>query len=774
MHALRVSNTPPTTMPLADFESLAERFACRAAPVLRRYEQNSLIDEMILPAASEMRVSFANAEWHCRWRAMPVSDHPGTFDLELAVTLVHGRAEAVGIGLGCEFSDWSHENYVLLPAAIYAGNNFKVTDIPYPPLWRDPAEFSADMPITITRIPRLAPNSPRLEQTTGDLATPAMGFHSADRNQGFLLFTRQGTPLGNNGLTVEHLDGGRRARFLLTAPAVRAFRQAHCRAVPSDDRAATWHGGDQVSLQTRVCFISASQLQSLFDRFCEMRKCLNASNPRPELPFSAAWRLIEEKYNQQNWDEEHGYYKLAPNAHTTFEVAENPLCFLWQLGWVGGGMMTLPMLAQGGQLTRKRAWHNLRMIFEKTATPSGFFLGSGDGARFYSDSFDRPHPHNLHLVRKSGDWLFFGLKQLDLLRKQKHEVPDLWFDRLQELANAFVRLWEANKQFGQFVDVSNGELRVGGSANGAIIPAALTLAAQQFQNPEYLRVAVASAQKYYDEFILRGLTTGGPGEILSAPDSESAFALLESFVALLEATGDPFWAKAARATMRQAATWVVSYDYEFPPDSALGRSGARSTGAVWANVQNKHGAPGICTLSGDSLLRLWRATNDALALELLRDIAQGIPQYLSRADRPLGDTMQPGWMCERVNLSDWEGAAGVGGQLFGSCSWAETALMLTTWEIPGLYVQPETGFYCVFDHIIATRLRHSDGKLWLQLTNPTRFDAEVKVLNESAAARQQPLAMNALLDAPVIILPAGETRSIKFDSFDPHNFSVHP
>ena len=230
--------------------------------------------------------------------------------------------------------------------------------------------------------------------------------------------------------------------------------------------------------------------------------------------------------------------------------------------------------------------------------------------------------------------------------------------------------------------------------------------------------------------------------------------MLESFVTLLEITGDDQWLAPARDLLRQCATWVVSYDYVFPPDSTLGKSHARTTGAVWANVQNKSACPGICTLSGDSLLRLWRASGDPLALELLGDIAHGLPQYLSREDRLLGKPMRPGWMCERVNLSDWEGAQGVGGNLFGSC-WAEISLMLTTIEIPGLYVQPDTGTFHVFDHVLAEAIGHHDDELTLKLTNPTRFDAEVKVLCEPSTVCNQPFALNALLGKRTVRIPAG-------------------
>ena len=733
-------------------------FASNLQPTLRHYEGNQLRDELALPLAESSHANFAGAEWTSALRVQPVFDREGAFDIEWTVKSVAGTAESAGVGLGFSFADWSLKNYVLLPAAVYAGNNFEVAEMKYPPLWREAGQFRVDMPTTITDLPRLSASSSRIEQTTGDVSTPSMGFFSPGQQQGFLLLTTQVTNLGNSGLTVQSGVNGGGCCFLVTAPRVRELRQDACKAVPSDDRAVRWNSGDCVTLKIRACFFEAARLQVLFDRFAEMRKDLNQFERREELPFSAAWNIIEEKFNRDNWVEQNGYYKVAPTADTTYETADNPVCFLWQLGWVGGGMMTLPMLAQGGPLTRARARSTLKMIFEKTQARSGFFYGSGDGEKFYSDSFDRPHPHNLHLVRKNADWLYFAIKQLDLLRKQDDATPPDWVCRIKDLADAFVRLWEQNGQFGQFLDVETGQLLIGGSACGALVPGALTLAADYFSEPRYLAVAIAAARKYYHDFVRKGIINGGPGDILSAPDSESVFALLESFVALLEATEDPFWERAARETSRQAATWVVAYDYAFPSESALGRSGARTAGAVWANLQNKHGAPAICTLSGDALLRLWRATGDALTLDLIHDIAHGIPQYLSRADRPLSEFMQPGWMCERVNLSDWEGAEGVGGRLFGSCGWVETSLMLTTWEIPGLYVQPDSGFFCVFDHVTAERVSHADNVLKLRLTNPTKFDAEVKVLCEASAQCHQPLGLNALHDAPIIQIAAGESR----------------
>ena len=268
-----------------------------------------------------------------------------------------------------------------------------------------------------------------------------------------------------------------------------------------------------------------------------------------------------------------------------------------------------------------------------------------------------------------------------------------------KLADGFVKLFDQYGQFGQFVDVHTGEIAVGGSTSAAIACAGLAEAYRFFQNPDYLRVAEESAEFFYQNFLCRGYTTGGPGEILQCPDSESAFGLLESFVVLYEITGKSKWLGYAKECAHYCSSWVVSYNYEFPANSEFGRLGIKSVGSVFANIQNKHAAPGICTLSGDSLYKLWKWTADPLYLDLLKDIALTIGQYISTDQRPICDRyidpglpdgerraliaahrMPEGFINERVNLSDWEGAGKVGGIFNGSC-WPETSNLLTLAEV---------------------------------------------------------------------------------------------
>ncbi|MEK0315736.1 hypothetical protein [Cohnella sp. 56] len=338
-----------------------------------------------------------------------------------------------------------------------------------------------------------------------------------------------------------------------------------------------------------------------------------------------------------------------------------------------------------------------------------------------------------------------------------------WLQGLRKLADAFVRLWDTNGQFGQWVDHDTGELLVGGSAGGAMAIGGLALCGRLFGEARYTEVARAAGEDYYRRFTLAGITTGGPGEILQCPDSESAFALLESYIALYETTGDRAWIERAEEAADQCISWCVSYDFEFPAASTFGRLGMRTAGSVIANVQNKHSAPGICTLSGDALLKLFRATGKPRYLMQLRETAHNMTQYLSRADRPIrgwdGQDMPAGYMSERVNMSDWEGAELVGEALPLSC-WCETSNMLTYAEVPGIYTQPDTGLICELDHVKCVLETAADGGKALRITNPTAWPATVKLLAEHAPEAAQPLGVCASPSWPRIRIGPGETRIV--------------
>jgi hypothetical protein len=252
------------------------------------------------------------------------------------------------------------------------------------------------------------------------------------------------------------------------------------------------------------------------------------------------------------------------------------------------------------------------------------------------------------------------------------------------------------------------------------------------------------------------VTTGGPGEILQAPDQESLYGLLESFMVLYEITGERHWVDKASELAYQFASWFVSYDFEFPPTSTFGKLGIRTAGSLYASAQNKCSTPGICTGSGLALLKLFRATGNPLFLELLGEVAHNLPQYLSRADRPVGK-MPPGWMNERVEMNDWLEPRG---EIFNGSCWCEVSAMLTYIEIPGVYVQPDRGFLWSCDHVGARIEVSGKGGGRLLISNPTRMAAKVKVLIESSEQTSKVLGQNPLWGCRTVAVAPGATVGV--------------
>ena len=722
------------------------------------------MDSLQLPFAPDTaprRAEFAGAQWDVTCRLQAAPERPDALDGVVVCQVVAGHAQEVNARIELVVTEWSPNQFLLLPAAAYNGNRYAVRHQQYPPIATDPGDLGPTPPATITDVPRLEldPNTPsHLHILTGDETTPGWGFFAPASRYAAILLTGQGGPHGNHGIVVTEDAGRQRAVLGVEAPGVRpALYTMMNSRTESWDRGAELPAGGTLEIRFRLFAFPAADVQALYDRFAEVRKDLAGPVARHHcLPFAAAWKIQEEKYRRHNWNPA-GYCTVG--VRSDWEAGNRHQD--WQLGWVGGAMSTLPLLFQGTPESRQHARQTLDFLFTAGTAPSGLPYGVFHGGKPYSDHFRQPETTRWVMVRKLGDALYFIFKHFDLLKKQDANwaPPAPWERQARALADRLAELFARQGQLGQFLDWETGEIVVGGSTAGAMVPAGLALAGHWFGEPRYTAMAERIATHFIEHDLRAGVTTGGPGEILQSPDSESAFALLESLVVLFETTGNRAWLPPAEAMAKQCLTWCASYDYRFPPASPFGQLGMHAAGSVWANVQNKHSAPGICTLSGDSLFKLWRATGNRLYLDTIREIAHSLPQYLSRADRPVGG-LPAGFMCERVNFSDWEGRNNIGGSLFGSC-WSEVSLMLTAVEIPGLYLQPDTGLLAVFDHVDAVVVARDAGGVTLRVTNPTAFDAAVKLLVETAAdAAGRPLGQNALFGRPVLELKAGETRTL--------------
>jgi len=687
---------------------------------INKYDKSALTDK----AKISDGILFDNAKWRVTTKENFVSANETDYE----VSFVPDKdVSNININAFLKFENWSRDNYVLFPAGAYNGNRFEALDLSYPPIL--PPEYRGQNIEYITDVPRLemGVENSCIQFVSGDLSVPAASVFLPHEQKAVFILTSQKTAHGENGL---EMFEGDTAYIGAAFPCVK--REFQYVPMKRKGRESEYCGacikkGEGITINFKIFEYNARCVQDLFDRFTEIRKSFaGVIKFKNELPFSKCFEIYEKTLNQMQYNP-FGYYRVG--------VKDNPrpnrISYQdWQTGWVGGGINSFAALCEGTEVSKQRAMQTLDFMSEHMQGKSGLFYGCAVDGRAYGDNFYDHDDKNFHLARKSADALYFILKHLQLCRRIKVDIKVGWENSAKQCSDAFCKLWRDNGQFGQFVGADSGDIIIGGSSSAVMAVGGLALAGEYFNNDMYLQAAQSAADYYYNNFIKMGYTNGGPGEILQCPDSESCFAFVESFVALYEVTGKQKYIKMAKDAANQFFSWVVSYNYEFPPNSEFGKKDMQTVGSVYANVQNKHSAPGICTFSGDSLLKLYRATGDEKYLELIREISHNITQYMSRIDRPIktwdGMSLPEGFMNERVNMGDWESKNGIGGVFYGQC-WCSVSAALTYAEIPGIYVRKDLNKFWVFDHVEAKA-----ENLKLYIYNPCDFDAKVKILIEES------------------------------------------
>ncbi len=747
------TQTPYPTNPLSS-NNQADRAGLVIKATVRQYDYdhyNRVVASktVFLPDDHDAVLELNGATWRLMLNERPVAQQvPGQVsasDLDLSAVLIKGSSKQTNITLEVIDGTWSADNYVLMPGAAYNGNRFNWRRIAYSPKLLDPKDIGPEKPAIISDVPRLdIGNGPsRLHDRSGSMSVPVIGVHSPGRSQNYWLMTYQGNHLGDYGMEVEESRDRKQGLLGISSPVVRElykYRITDSR-FPSDDQGHDFIQGDTVHIRARLVVAAAQSLNTLFDNYWSVRKALYPAQVQPTvLPMSAAFTVQERKYNSLNWVPQFGYYAIGKRESFLMD---------WQIGWTGGMILTLPLLYAGADSSVQRVIQNLDWLFPNGISPSGYFYDSGEkGNIWHGGDVRKPTSKNWHLVRKGGDGLYFVLRHLQVMQDRNKPLKPSWVAGTRGVADAFVKTWRKNGQWGQFVDSNTGEVTVGGSTSAAIVPAALALASVFYKDTTYLSVAEAGAALLYRTSTKTGLTTGGPGDALQNPDSESAYALIESYITLYELTGKTQYLDWAKEAAAQFATWVCSYNYSFPPKSLFGRTGIKSVGAVLANTQNKHGAPGICTFSGQALLKLTLATGDPRYADLLQDIAHGMPQYLGHPDKPI-EKVQDGFMCERVSMTDWlEGI----GEITYQTTWAEASLALSYTELPGLLIDPAKRQLWAFDNTLTTTA--TKGKKWqVTVRNPTRSKMKLRLLTK--LPQLQTGKVSTYYNAPYQILELG-------------------
>ena len=668
---------------------------------------------------------------------------------------LHGEGELYAT-MVFRIGNWSSANYILLPSAVYDGNRVSIVapNGSYPP--RLPDGYMNLTPPQLTgTIQHLKPQGGgRLDLTSAEGAFPGLGIFNADAQRSLWLLTPQGNEAGNYGYSIIEHDDALEVR--ISSPVHRKFRQAGCNSlVPADDAPLAYRPGTTATFEFALLDKWCCTLEHFFQQARELRNAAVPSGAFPNLlPYSEATRLVRDRLEADNWFEEYGYYSTI--TKTDLKGICRNSTHQWQLGWIGGIMKNEYLLREGSH--PERVLQELHTLVTKAQQPSGFFLTSACLGEFFPDApaKDGEKPRRECLVRKNADALAFLARQLLWLKLHDEPIQPQWLDGFRKCADAFVHLWEKHGQFGYLIAPATGELLVGGGVGGAMASAGLALASELLHEPKYLETAIASAYYYAENYLQEmGNVYGGVGDALQATDSESAYALLEALVAVWEYTHDESLLALACAGADYLSTWIVSYDYRFPPESTFGKLDMHTAGTVYANIQNRHSAPGFCSASGDALFKLYRATGRTEYGRLAREVVHALPQFLSRPGRVIYG-MEVVGMSERVNIGDWEGASQVGEIGNAPCAcWPEVALLLARVHLPGVYARTDTREIFCFDHLEAKW----DGDT-LQITNPTDYPAEVTLLVEDGEAARQPLFTTAYEHFRKIEIPANGTMAV--------------
>lgn len=681
-------------------------------------------------------------EWQSRIDIQQVVDDPAAIDLDIQFKLEKGEDNAAGIAVAFDFTDWSTINYVMLPASVYNGNRCKLVDRGYNAGLDRKYLYKKNIPLMSVPIPQLSPERgavSRLEVNTCNMATPAMCFFSKEKKLGFILLTEQKTPFADNGFIVEESKDRKRASFVISAPGVREKKPLFVGFTESPDRGVDFKAGDQISLRIRLYAFEAANIPAVLEKFMEVRKAITGSNqPRDLIPFSqvASW-MTERIDSRWHTGDEFQFY-CPENAD-------------WiSFGWIGGLMNTFPMLALGDGKHLDRVTRTFDFAIPLAQGDAGFFYGAinHDGKPFGRESYNE-FPE-IVLTRKNADVLYWMVKQFMLLKAQgkADKINPEWEKHIQRLADAFITTWKKNGQWGRMLNNKTGEVAEYNTSGGVMAIAGLALASAYYQDREYFRIAEEAADFYYQrDFVEQGMTTGGCADILQNADSETAAGLMTALMALYEISGNQRWLENSRDLAHLCATWTTSYDYELPEETELGRLGAKLAGIYWASTQNKHGAPGICTSSGDPLFKIYRATGNKRYADLMNDIIHAH-----------GESIRPGgYTNERLTYCDAEHRGERGQHVTG---WNELNGFLMALEIPGVYLQTDNDRFYVFDHVKAEILNRDGEVVTLSISNETKFDATVTIFAETSEEAQKPLGYTAFLNWPRVEIKKDDSLQI--------------
>lgn len=686
------------------------------------------------------KIDDTNKEWEVQTKKQNITDG------ELFVFRFKALKDMPESGVAVAFDqyNWNSDNYVMIPASVYNGNRQRIVNRRYA-TGIDPSDYNMpDLALTSNPIPQLSPDfgsQSRLEISVCNTASPIIAILDRQKDEGILLLTDQGIERDgqtiDHGLIVEEALDRSIASFVVSAPGVREKKPEFIGFSRSPDRGLKIRRGDEITIRVTRLTYPCRNVPDLLEHFMHNRKRhIKCAPPRNLIPMSEVLSIMNRNIDMR-------YFKNDSVEFYRPETAD------WMsYGWIGGLINTYPMLALGDNEHLRRVACTFNFALPRAKGKSGYYYDIllPDGKVLNRDA--AAVVPGITVTRRNADVLYWMIKQFNLMKSMGNGnlIRKQWEDDVQRLADAFVKTWDEEGTWGNYLYVETGKVAIFNTTSGAMAIGGLALAAEYYKQPDYLRVAEESAGDLYRQYAIRGFTSGGCGDILQNSDSETAVALMTSLMTLYEITGKASYLRQSRDLANLCATWTVSFDYQLPENTPLAKLGANLTGAVWASTQNKHGAPGFCTQSGDALFKLYRATGDTLYAELLRDIIHAHAEGI----QPNGKITERLTYCD----ADQRGSRADGWET----GWNETNGALMALEIPGIYIRADLGNIYVFDHVEAKIIKNNSHKLALRIYNPTKYDAEITIFIENSKAAAKPLGDNSFLKwNDKIKIKAGET-----------------
>ena len=123
--------------------------------------------------------------------------------------------------------------------------------------------------------------------------------------------------------------------------------------------------------------------------------------------------------------------------------------------------------------------------------------------------------------------------------------------------------------------------------------------------------------------------------------------------------------------------------------------------------EQARGTGGLRAFRGQSVQTLARHRRRDGARTCSATLPTAVPQYLSRARPPARHHSTRAGCANASTSATGKAENNVGGNITFGAVWCEIALMLTTAEIPGVYVNTDTKRVVVFDHVEARTRRRS-------------------------------------------------------------------